>query len=190
MWLAVFTWWVPLAAAFDYILTECGYGGGDAAVRAYGPTHWGGGLGVWGGLRDESVCNSFAVLLPHRDVLAGRAGLGRLLVHERDTCASRGCPANGRGRWAGTSCACTLRFVSVCRLCWPLWGEVWVLAGGCLCVAVGVRLSSTRYTMLVPAAKIVAPNRGEINRHHFGPRSQNCGAVPRRNKQAQTVGLV
>ena len=27
-----------------------------------------------------------------------------------------------------------------------------------------------------------APNRGEINRHHFGPRSQNCGAVPRRNK--------
>ena len=33
-----------------------------------------------------------------------------------------------------------------------------------LCVAVGVRLSSTRYVMLVPAAKIVAPHRGEINR--------------------------
>ena len=46
------------------------------------------------------------------------------------------------------------------------------------------------YAMVVPAAEIVAPNRGEINRHYFGPRSQNCGAVPRRNKQAQIVGLV
>ena len=117
-------WRVPLTAAFDHILTECGYGGGDAAIRAHGPTHWDGGLGVLGGSRDESVCNSFAVLLPHRGVIAGCAGLGRLLVHERDTCASRGCPANGRGRWAGTSCACTLRFVSVCRWGWPLWGGV------------------------------------------------------------------
>ena len=33
-------------------------------------------------------------------------------------------------------------------------------------------MSSTRYIMSVPAARIVAPNRGEINRHHIGPRSQ------------------
>ena len=94
----------------------------------------------------------------------------------------------------GAAVRCLLRScvvgVVVRRRGWPLWGDVCALAGWCLCVAVGVRLSSTRYTMLVPAAKIVAPNRGEINRHHFGPRSQNCGAVPRRNKQAQTVGLV
>ena len=68
---------VPLTAAFDHILTECGYGGGDAAIRAHGPTHWDGGLGVLGGLRDESVCNSFAVLLPLRGVIARRTGLGR-----------------------------------------------------------------------------------------------------------------
>ena len=70
-------WRVPLTAAFDDILTECGYGGGDAAIGANGPTHWGGRLGALGGLRDESVCNSFAELLPLRGVIARRTGLGR-----------------------------------------------------------------------------------------------------------------
>ena len=65
-------------------------------------------------------------------------------------------------------------------------GGRWLFA----CCCEGVYSSSARYTMVVPAAEIVAPNRGEINRHHFGPRSQNCGALPRRNNQAQTVGLV
>ena len=86
----------------------------------------------------------------------------------------------------GAAVPCFLRLcvvgAVVCRRGVPLWGGVRALVGWCLSVAVGVRLSSTRYIMSVPAARIVAPNRGEINRHHIGPRSQNCGAKPRRNK--------
>ena len=88
-------WRVPLTAAFDHILTECGYGGGDAAIGTHGPTHWDGGLGVLGGLRDESVCNSFAVLLPLLGVIAGRAGLERRFTCEQGGCACWGCPTGG-----------------------------------------------------------------------------------------------
>ena len=31
--------WVPPTAAFEHVLTECGYGGGEAAVGAHGPAH-------------------------------------------------------------------------------------------------------------------------------------------------------
>ena len=66
---------VPLAAAFDHVLTECGYGGGDAAIGTHGPTHWDGWLDLLGGLRDVPVGNSFAVLLPRRGGIAGRMSL-------------------------------------------------------------------------------------------------------------------
>ena len=74
---------VPPAAAFEHVLTECGYGGGDAAIGTHGPTHWDGGLGMLGGLRDESVCNSFAVLLPLQGVIGGRAGSVRCHLRVR-----------------------------------------------------------------------------------------------------------
>ena len=68
---------VPLAAAFDHVLTECGYSGGEAAIGTHGPTHWDGGLDVLGGLRDALVGNSFAVLLPCWGAIAGRTNLER-----------------------------------------------------------------------------------------------------------------
>ena len=86
---------VPLTAAFDHILAKCGYGGGDAAIGTHGPTHWDGGLGMLGGLRDAPVCNSFAVLLPRRGVIAGRTGLESCLTCERGGCACWGCPTSG-----------------------------------------------------------------------------------------------
>ena len=69
--------WVTLSAALDGVLTECDYGGGDAAIGTNGPTHWDGGLDVLGGLRDALVGNSFAVLLPCRGAIAGRMNLER-----------------------------------------------------------------------------------------------------------------
>ena len=68
-------WRVPLTAAFDHVLAECGYSGGDAAIGSHGPTHWDGWLDLLGGLRDAPVGNSFAVLLPRRGVIVGRANL-------------------------------------------------------------------------------------------------------------------
>ena len=70
---------MPPAGAFEHVLAECGYGGGDAAIGAHGPAHRGGGLGVLGGLRDGVVCNSSAALLLLRDVICGMGGLGALL---------------------------------------------------------------------------------------------------------------
>ena len=155
----------------------------DRPIETAGLVSW---MGYAMGL---SACNSFAALYLFGVQSAGRAGSVRCHLRARWT-RFWGLP----GVRPGAAVKCFLRLcvvgAVVCRRGVPLWVCVWALAGWCLSVAVGVGLSSTRYTMLVPAAKIVAPNRGEINRHHFGPRSQNCGAVPRRNKQAQTVGLV
>ena len=96
---------VPLAAAFDHVLAECGYSGGDAAIGTNGPTHWDGGLDVLGGLRDALAGNSFAVLLPCWGVNAGCTNLERCFACGREGCACWGCPAGDNGRWAGTSSA-------------------------------------------------------------------------------------
>ena len=96
---------VPLAAALDHVLTECGYSGGEAAIGTHGPTHWDGGLDVLGGLRDALVGNSFAVLLPCWGAIAGRMNLERFFACGREGYACWGCTAGDNGRWAGTSCA-------------------------------------------------------------------------------------
>ena len=96
---------VPLAAAFDHVLTECGYSGGEAAIGTHGPPHWDGGLDVLGGLREALVGNSFAVLLPCWGAIVGRTNLERYFACGREGCDSWSCPAGDNERWASTSCA-------------------------------------------------------------------------------------
>ena len=90
--------WVPLAPAFDHVLTECGYSGGEAAIGTHGPPHWDGGLDVLGGLREVLVGNSFAVLLPCYGTIAGRTNLERLFAYGREGCGSWRCPAGDNER--------------------------------------------------------------------------------------------
>ena len=68
--------WAPPAVTLEHVLTECGHGGGEAAVRACGPAHGDGGLGTLGGLHEGFACNSFAVLLPFWGAIGGTCGFG------------------------------------------------------------------------------------------------------------------
>ena len=154
----------PLAVAFEHVLTECGHGGGDAAIGAHGPTHRDGGLGMLGGLRDGSACNSFAVLLPLWGAIGGTCGFGALSsVGEVDALLGAARRVAGGGGHVLLTLACCGRGCVSSGFA-PLGGGAGpgrlVLECCCGCAFVF-------YTV-----------------YHVGPRSQNCGAEPRRNKQA------
>ena len=115
-------WRVPAAVAFEHVLAECGYGGGDAAIGAHGPAHRGGGLGVLGGLRDGFVCNNSAALLLLRGVICGTGHARCVVIRGSLGCALGGYPACDEGRLSCASYACVLRVWSCvvmgCSLGW------------------------------------------------------------------------